>query len=241
MRPRRRRWRRPRRRSRRPRRRAGGESGCRNSEGQSRLHASHFADRWHRGSGAGAGRQSGGPASEAVTTVSTLDPIKANFTVSEQEYLDSRGMRPEVDDVPLELILADGTRLSAEGQILFADRQVNPNTGAIRLTGLFPESGKYAAARASMRKFGPPSQRRRRARCWFRNAPSPNCRALSGRGGRPEQQGADRHGSGRRAHRFPCGLSTTGLKPGERVVTEGVQKVGPGTPVNPKPFAGRPQ
>ena len=28
-----------------------------------------------------------GPASNAVTTVSTLDPIKANFTVSEQEYL----------------------------------------------------------------------------------------------------------------------------------------------------------
>ena len=123
------------------------------------------------------------PASGAVTTVSTLDPIKANFTVSEQEYLDFNRRFPtqasrdaETGRLPLELILADGTVYPQKGKFFFADRQVNQNTGAIQLTGLFPNPGnilrpgQYGRVRASTADA--PA-----AHCWFRSAPSPNCRA----------------------------------------------------------------
>ena len=82
-----------------------------------------------------------GPSSNAITTVSTLDPIKANFTVSEQEYLKPHSRRRGLGRLQLELILADGTVYPQKGRFLFADRQVNPSTGAIQLTGLFPNPG----------------------------------------------------------------------------------------------------
>jgi multidrug efflux pump subunit AcrA (membrane-fusion protein) len=85
------------------------------------------------------------PASPAITTVSTLDPIKVYFTVSEQEYLDFERRFPtaelrqaDLSQHPLELVLADGTTYSQKGKFDFADRQVDVRTGAIRLAGLFP-------------------------------------------------------------------------------------------------------
>ena len=89
------------------------------------------------------------PASGAITTVSTLDPIKVYFTVSEQEYLDFARRFPtaELRQADLrqrrsELILADGTVYPHQGKFYFADRQVDVRTGAIRIAGLFPEPGK---------------------------------------------------------------------------------------------------
>src|SRR5579864_6299677 len=82
-----------------------------------------------------------GPSSNAVTTVSTLDPIKANFTVSEQEYLALTGNEAQLDRWQLELILGDGSFYPQKGRFSFADRQVNASTGAIQLTGLFPNPG----------------------------------------------------------------------------------------------------
>ena len=83
-----------------------------------------------------------------MTTVSTLDPIKAYFTVSEQEYLDFHRRFPtqasrdaERKRLRLELILADGTTYPQKGSFYFADRQVNQSTGAIRVAGLFPNPG----------------------------------------------------------------------------------------------------
>jgi membrane fusion protein (multidrug efflux system) len=81
------------------------------------------------------------PASDAVTTVSTLNPVKANFTVSEQEYLAFARHQAQVKDSPLELILADGSVYPQKGKFSFADREVNQNTGSITLTGLFPNPG----------------------------------------------------------------------------------------------------
>src|SRR5580700_4108579 len=96
-----------------------------------------------------------GPASTAVTTVSTLDPIRANFTVSEQEYLSfSRQSGIEVAKLPLELILSDGSTYERKGRFFFADREVNQATGSIQLTALFPNPGnilrpgQYAKVRA---------------------------------------------------------------------------------------------
>src|SRR5580658_7372369 len=82
------------------------------------------------------------PASSAVTTVSTLDPIKVTFAISEQEYLRLTKERKPTDPVaPLELILADGAVYSHEGKFAFTGRQVNQSTGAIEVTGLFPNPG----------------------------------------------------------------------------------------------------
>ena len=50
-----------------------------------------------------------GPSGNAVTTVSTLDPIKANFTVSEQEYLSLTRSKNAFNQLQLEMVLSDGS------------------------------------------------------------------------------------------------------------------------------------
>src|ERR1700733_14923774 len=80
--------------------------------------------------------------SGVITTVSTLDPIKANFTVGEQEYLSlTRDGGNRLAKLQLDLILADGSTYPHKGKFFFADRQVDQSTGAIQLTGLFPNPG----------------------------------------------------------------------------------------------------
>src|ERR1700721_1295296 len=81
-------------------------------------------------------------AANAVTTVSTVDPIKVTFAISEQEYLRLTKERNPGDPVaPFELILADGSVHPQRGQFVFTGRQVNQGTGAIEVTGLFPNPG----------------------------------------------------------------------------------------------------
>jgi membrane fusion protein (multidrug efflux system) len=174
-----------------------------------------------------------GPTSGTITTVSTLEPIKANFTVSEQEYIDfTRGASNGLTRLQLELILSDGTAYPHRGKFLFADRQVNQSTGAILLTGAFPNPGntlrpgQYAKVRA--------------ATGVKRGALLVPQRAVT------EMQGSylvavvdgenkvsvapvkvgDRAGS--------SWIVTEGLKAGQRVVADGVTKVRPGMVVNPK-------
>src|SRR5436190_11685477 len=181
------------------------------------------------------------PSSPPVTTVSTVDPIKVYFTVSEQEYLDWNRRFPTEASldaanrrVRLELILADGTTYPHEGTVSFADRQVNQSTGAIRIAGLFPNAGNilrpggYGRVRAATRiKQG---------------ALLVPQRAVT------ELQGSyqvaavdDENKVGIRTVKVGDRVGTEwiiaeGLKPGDRVVVEGVQKVRPGMQVNPKPF-----
>src|SRR5215467_9807228 len=84
----------------------------------------------------------------ALTAISTVDPIKVYFTLSEQEYLNftkrnlieaRRGA--SVAQIELALILSDGSEYPQKGSFYFADRQVDPKTGAIRMAGLFPNPG----------------------------------------------------------------------------------------------------
>ena len=86
--------------------------------------------------------------SAPVTTVSTVDPIKVYFTVSESEYLDfnrrfptASGRAAELKRMPLDLILADGRTYDHSGTIDFADRAVSQGTGSILIAGLFPNPG----------------------------------------------------------------------------------------------------
>jgi RND family efflux transporter MFP subunit len=79
-----------------------------------------------------------------LTSVSQVNPIKAYFSVSEQQYMltQSAGRNGVAKDswkgVKLKLALSDGSSYPHEGSFLLADRQVDANTGTIRVVGSFP-------------------------------------------------------------------------------------------------------
>jgi RND family efflux transporter MFP subunit len=182
------------------------------------------------------------PSSGPVTSVSTVDPIKVYFTVSEQEYLAWRKRFPtdatrEAADknLRLQLILADGSTYPRDGTFYFADRQVDPNTGAIRLAGLFPNPGNilrpggYGRVRTATRiqqgALLVPQRSVSELQGGYQVAVVDGENKVSIQ----TVQVGDRVGSD--------WIIADGLKPGERVVAEGVQKVRQGMQVNPKPFA----
>ena len=175
-----------------------------------------------------------------LTSVSQVDPIKAYFTVSEQEFTDFHRRFPtqaSVEEqrkrIPLELLLADGKVYEQRGTIYFADREVNPATGAIRIAGVFPNPnnllrpGGYGRVRASVN-----------TRSGALLVPQ---RAVT------ELQGSQQVavvGSDNKVNIRPVIAServgdqwivTGNLKPGERVIVEGLQKVREGGLVDPKP------
>jgi RND family efflux transporter MFP subunit len=179
-----------------------------------------------------------GPSVGPVTTVSTLDPIKAYFTVSEQEYLSFAkipdGSRPDValQRLHLELILADGTLYPEKGKFFFAGRQVDPRTGALQLAGLFPNPGnilrpgQYAKVRAVIRlqkgALLVPQRAVTELQGSYQVAVVEDGNKISLRTVKPgERYGAQ-------------WVIDKGLKPGDRVVVEGTEKVRPGMQVNPK-------
>jgi membrane fusion protein (multidrug efflux system) len=182
------------------------------------------------------------PSSGPVTSVSTVDPIKVYFTVSEREYLDwNRRFPTETSrqaagkSLRLELILADGLPYPHEGAFYFADRQVNQSTGAIRIVGLFPNPGNilrpggYGKVRTAVRVQ--------------QDALLVPQRAVSELQGGYQVAALD-HENKVSIRTVKVGdrvgaqwIIVDGLKPGERVVAEGVQKVRSGMQVNPKPFA----
>ena len=84
--------------------------------------------------------------STVLTTVSQMDPIKAYFPISEQEYLQFKkspagNLLSASETRALELILADGSTYPHPGQVIFTDRQVDTQTGTIRVIGAFPNPG----------------------------------------------------------------------------------------------------
>jgi len=175
-----------------------------------------------------------------LTSVSQVDPIKAYFTVSEQEFTDFHRRFPteaSVEEqrkrIPLELLLADGNVYEHKGSISFADRQVNPATGAIRIAGLFANPnnllrpGGYGRVRAS--------------------AKTQNGALLIPQRAVIELQGSHQVavvGSDNKVSMRPVTVAervgnlwivTDGLKAGERVVVEGLMKVRDGATVKAVP------
>lgn len=178
-----------------------------------------------------------GPAGQPLTTVSTLDPIKAYIAISEREYLQAahngqRNGNPRAK--PLKLILADGSTHPYEGRFSFADRSVDPNTGTIKIATLFPNPdyvlrpGQYAKVRARMRTAEKALLVPQRAVSEIQGTyqvvvvgPDNIVEVRPVQVG--EQIGQER-------------IVTEGLRPGERVVAEGIQKAKPGLAVTPKPY-----
>ena len=181
-----------------------------------------------------------GPTS-LLTTVSTLDPIKVYFPVSERGYLNYIKENPDAvkraeqeRHLGLEMILADGSRYPHEGSFSFADRQVDVKTGTLRLQGLFPNPGnilrpgQFARVRAiTTTKKGAllvPQRAVTELQGGYQVAVVGKDNKVEIR---PVKVG-ERIG--------PQWIIEAGLKPGERVVTEGVQRVKAGMTVNPKPL-----
>jgi membrane fusion protein (multidrug efflux system) len=179
-----------------------------------------------------------GPATGELTTVSTVDPIKAYYSVTEQAYLNfakqflTESNRYErLRQLEIELILADGTAYPLKGRIYAADRQISPTTGALKVAALFPNPN--AALRPG--EFG-------RVRVKFDVASGallvPQKAVIELQGSYQvavvEAENKIRIQPVRVGERSgTLWIIQEGLHPGQRVVVEGIQKVREGMIVNP--------
>jgi membrane fusion protein (multidrug efflux system) len=177
-----------------------------------------------------------------LTTVSQVNPIKAYFPISEQEYLQvSQRLQPGANSdwlahsaaVPLQLTLSDNSVYGKSGKIVFADRQVDSQTGTIRIVGIFPNPGNILRPG----QFG-----RIRAQTGLQHdALLVPQRAVSELQGKYQVAivGTDNKVQIRPVTVGPregqSWIITSGVQAGERVVSDGVGKVREGSPVNPKP------
>ena len=185
--------------------------------------------------------QPNNPNSPLLTTVSTVDPIKVYFTISEQQYLAftkdnliQARQGASVAQIELELILADGTTYPHKGSFYYADRQVDQKTGSIRIAGLFPNPGNI---------LRPGQYGRVRAVTATKNnallVPQRAVTQLQG-GYQVAVVAKDDKIDIRMIklgdHSGPMWIVDDGLRPGETVVVEGIQRLKPGVVVNPKPY-----
>src|SRR6195256_614766 len=171
--------------------------------------------------------------SPPLTTVSTVDPIKVYFTLSEQQYLSFTKRNliearhgASVVQIELELILSDQSSYPEKGSFFFADRQVDPKTGAIRMAGIFPNPGnvlrpgQYGRVRAVTSTKEEALLVPQRAVTELQGSYQV---ALVGSDNKIEVRTVK---VGDRVETM--WIIEDGLKPGETVVAEGTQKVRPG-------------
>jgi len=173
-----------------------------------------------------------------LTSVSQVDPIKVYFPVSEQEYLrakhlSSTGQPMELFNASPELILADGTVYPQRGKVLLTDRQIDTNTGTIRMIAAFPNPGNI---------LRPGQYGRVRIQTSFKKnallVPQSAVKELQG-GYQVALVSADHKAIIRSVKagekQGTMWVIDDGLKPDDQVIVEGVEKVKEGTPVVPKP------
>ena len=78
-----------------------------------------------------------------MNTVSSIDNIRVRFTISEKEYLritrlmQQKGIKLGAKEDNVKMTLADGTAYPLKGKMNFADRQIDPSTGALTLEAEF--------------------------------------------------------------------------------------------------------
>ena len=174
--------------------------------------------------------------SGTLTTVSTLDPIRDYFTVSEQDYLRLKGQFSGSDrrGWKLQLILADGTTYLHEGVFYFAGRAIDQNTGSIQLAALFPNPGnvlrpgQYGKVRAVVRTAKGALLVPQAAVADLQGSYQVSVVGQDNRIAIRSVKVGERVGT-----RW---IIQDGLKPGEPVVAQGQQTLRPGTTVQPKPF-----
>jgi membrane fusion protein (multidrug efflux system) len=173
-----------------------------------------------------------------LTSVSQVNPIKAYFSISEQQYMMTQSVgkngaqRDAWKGVRLKLVLSNGETFPHEGSFLLADRQVDANTGTIRVIGSFPNPnnllrpGQYGRVLAEMGTQ--------------KSALLVPQRAVTELQGSYQLAvvGPDNKVSIRPVKVGPnigkMLIIQDGLKPQEKIVVEGLQKVKDGTVVTPR-------
>ncbi|HSF66226.1 MAG TPA: efflux RND transporter periplasmic adaptor subunit [Nitrospiraceae bacterium] len=187
-----------------------------------------------------------GPTTGPLTSISTVDPIRVYFPISEQEYLhaadkvQARYKDPNKQrDDKLELLLSDGSIYPHKGNFLLADRQVDVKTGTIRVAAVFPNPGNilrpgfFARVRAVTKtKQGAllvPQRAITELQGQYQLAVVSPDNTIEIRSVKVGERAGN------------LWVIDQGLQPGERVVVEGLQKVKAGMVVNPKPFQETPK
>jgi membrane fusion protein, multidrug efflux system len=180
-----------------------------------------------------------GPGSvEELTMVSTVDPIKVYILMSEREYLKNvQNGRERGQRMPLDLILADGKVHPYTGSFAFADRQVDVKTGTIKVAALFPNPGniirpgQFARVRAQTTiKKGAllvPQRAIMELQAGYQVAVVGSDNKVTMK----LVKVAERVGS--------LWVVDEGVKQGEQVIAEGLQRVRQGTVVITKPFVAK--
>jgi RND family efflux transporter MFP subunit len=181
-----------------------------------------------------------------LTSVSRVEPIKAFFPISEQTYMkfakrintsSRRDDVEEIKDAPkLQLILADGTVYAHPGKILYTDRQVDITTGTIRIASSFPNPenilrpGQFGRIRAATEQVNGALLVPQKA---VNELQGMYQLAVVGEGNKVSIRSVkvgDRSGEN--------WIIQDGVKPGDMVIVEGLQKVRDGSVVRPKQQAG---
>jgi len=176
-----------------------------------------------------------------LTSVSQVDPIKAYFPISEQAYVLAQKQSGAVSTEhavsffgnSLDLILTDGSTYSRKGKILLADRQVDPSTGTIRIVAAFPNPGNMLRpgqygrvhVETNMKKGALliPQSAVGQSQGSYQVAVVDSDHKVNMRAVKPGETVGT------------LWVIDEGLKPGEQVVVEGLQKLKEGTLVTPKP------
>lgn len=176
-------------------------------------------------------------ATTELTTVSTVDPIKVYINISEREYIrfqqDASGAN-KPRDVPLELILVDGSVYPKTGKFSLMNRQVDPTTGTFKVGTLFanPDGrlrpGQFAKIRATFAVQKDALLVPQRA---VTEIQGKYLIAVVGEGNKVDirqVKPGERVGSD--------WIISEGLKAGEKIIVEGTQKVRQGAVVEPRNF-----
>lgn len=191
-----------------------------------------------------------GPSSGTLATVIKVDPIKVQFMVPEQSYVKfiqqffaDPGKSPigtnKGPDLPLSLVLADGTPYPEEGQLTSINNIVGIDTGSLSMEGIFPNPGKllrpgqFGLVTATTHVDKDAMVIPQRA---IIDLQGMTMLAVVGEGNRIEMRQATLGptlGSDQ--------IVTKGLNPGDHVVVEGLQKIKGGDVVNPQPYTETPQ
>ena len=176
---------------------------------------------------------------QPLMTMSTVDPIKAYFRISEQDYLKYARRVEEAraageSPPPVEIVLADGSLYGHQGKFSAVDRDVDQQTGTIRLAALFPNPanilrpGGFVRVRVIVRKLQGALLVPQRA---VNELQTSYEIAIVGGDNKVEKRSVtvgERIGS--------LWVIEDGLKPGDRVIVEGMQKVRDGQTVKPMPW-----
>jgi membrane fusion protein (multidrug efflux system) len=167
-----------------------------------------------------------------LDTVSSIDPIRVNATISEAEYLRFFASRKEREKArPLELILADGSIFPHKGKVVIIDRAVDQKTGTLNFAAEFPNPdgelrpGQFGRVRAVADMAKDAILIPRRAVQEIQGMQTVLVVGADDTVALRTLQPGDAVGD--------LLIVRDGLKPGERVIVDGIQKARPGAKVNP--------